>query len=219
MRPQFARIEIHLHLPLLAAERIGNRRAGNGGQLRAQDVLAEIEDLLFRNRLARQRQLQNRNTRGVVRQDERRGGAGRRGLQLRLRHRDDLRERQILVHVRLEEVFDDRCAIDRLGFGVFDVVDHGLRAALGGQHDAIGDFVRQQTVVAPDHRGDGDLDVRENIRGGAQNRVHAQKDDERSQHQKRIGTLQSDSDDPHQGLQWVERTAGRGHAALDFPRR
>jgi hypothetical protein len=45
VRAQRLRIEIHLHLALLAAERKGYGRTGDGGQLSAQDSIAEIVDL------------------------------------------------------------------------------------------------------------------------------------------------------------------------------
>ena len=172
-RPQQLRIEIDLHFPLLAAVGIGDRRAGNRGQLGAQDVVAEVEYLLLGNGLARQRELQDGHARGVVRQNERRRGAGRRRLQLRLRDGDDLRHRQVFVRIRLEEILDHRLAVDRLRFGVLDVVHHGLGGALGEQHDAIGDFLGKQPGVTPDHGGNRNLDVRKDVRGHLENRVDA----------------------------------------------
>ena len=51
------------------------------------------------------------DARGVVRQDKRWCRTRRRGLQLSLGDRNDLGERQILIHVRLKEIFDDRGAV------------------------------------------------------------------------------------------------------------
>jgi hypothetical protein len=89
-------IEIDLHLALLAAVGIGDRGARDRRELRAQDVVAEIEYLLLGDGLARQCELQDGDARGVVGQNERRRRARRRGLQLGLRDGDDLRHRQVL---------------------------------------------------------------------------------------------------------------------------
>ena len=63
---QRLRIEVDLDLRLLAAVRIRNLRALHGRQLRAQEVHAEVEQLLLGQRLARQRELQHRHARRVV---------------------------------------------------------------------------------------------------------------------------------------------------------
>ena len=99
--------------------------------------------------------------------------------------------------VRLEEIFDHRRAVDRLRFGVLDVVDHGLRGALREQHDAVGHFLRQQARIAPDDRRNGNLDVGEDVGGRAQDGEHAEEHDQRRQHRKRVGPLQRYSDNPH----------------------
>ena len=143
-RPQLPQVEVHLHLPLLAAVRVGDRGAGDRRKLGAQYVVAEVEYLLLGDGLARQGELQDGNARGVIRENERRRGAGRRGLQLGLRDGDDLRHRQVLVGVRLEEILDHGFAVDRLRFGVLDVVHHGLCGTLREQHDAIGDLLGQE---------------------------------------------------------------------------
>ena len=207
-RAQLPGVEVDLDLALLAAERIRNGGARHRGELGAQDVVAEIEYLLLGYRLARERQLQDRHARGVIGQNERRGGAGRRALQLRLRYGDDLRHRQILVGVRLEEIFHHRRAVDGLRFGVLDVIDDGLRGALGEQDDAVGDFLRQQTRVAPNHRRNRDLDIGKDIGRHAENGVDAEKNDQRGQHDEGIGPLQGYSNDPHRLLRSVPRSEG-----------
>ena len=71
---------------------------------------------------------------------------GRRVPQQGLRDAGDLRERQVLVDVRLEEILDHRDAVQRLRLGVLDIVDGGLRGALGVQHDAVGHVLGRQPV-------------------------------------------------------------------------
>ena len=190
VRAQGLRVKIHLHLALLAAVGKGHRGALHRRQLGAQDGIAQVEQMRFgQRRTARQRQLQDRHAGGVVGQDERRGRAGRREGELGLRDRRDLRDGEILIDVRLKEVFHDRGAVDRLRLGVFDVVHRRLRGALGEQHDAVRDFLRQDAVVAPDHRGDRDLDVGEDVRRGVQDRVAAEQHDQHRQHDEGVGPL------------------------------
>ena len=55
LRLQRRRVEVDLDLRLLAAVRVRNLRALHRGQLRAQEVHADVEQLLLRQALARQR--------------------------------------------------------------------------------------------------------------------------------------------------------------------
>jgi hypothetical protein len=80
---------------------------------------------------------------------------------------------------------------------VLNVVDDGLRRALGKKHDPIGHFVREQTGVAPDHRDDGNPDRRKDVGRCSENREYAQQDDQRGEHQERVRTRQRYRDDPH----------------------
>ena len=76
-RLQRLRVEIDLHLALLAAEWIGDRSAWHRDQRRAQLVDADVGEVLFGQALARQRELHDRDRGGDVVQDQRRRGAGR----------------------------------------------------------------------------------------------------------------------------------------------
>ena len=53
---QSRQVEVHLDLAYFATVGIGRRGARNGRQLRAQEVIAQIEELLLRQRLAAQAQ-------------------------------------------------------------------------------------------------------------------------------------------------------------------
>ena len=87
-------VEVDLHLQNLAA--VGRRHggAGDGRELRPDEVLAEIEQLHLRQLLARQRELQDRHARRVVAEHIRRGDAGRQQLEHGLRGRRHLRQRR-----------------------------------------------------------------------------------------------------------------------------
>ena len=67
---QLVLVEIDLNLQDLAAVGRGHRGPCDGRQLRPDEVLAGVEDLGLRQRLARQRQLQDGHARGVEAQDK-----------------------------------------------------------------------------------------------------------------------------------------------------
>ena len=57
---QFILVDIHLDLKELASIGRGDRRTGDGGELRPNEVLAIVVDLRLRERFARQRELDDR---------------------------------------------------------------------------------------------------------------------------------------------------------------
>jgi len=69
------------------------------------------------------------------------------------------------IHVRLEEELDDAGAVERLRLDVLDVVDCRGHDPLAGSHDAAGHLLRREASVAPDHRHNGNVDVRKDVRG------------------------------------------------------
>ena len=83
---------------------------------------------LFRKLRAGKRQLQDRHSRGVVVEDQRRGDARRHLLQHGLRERSDLRGRGADIGAGLEEDLDDADARQGLALDMFDIVDGRARA-------------------------------------------------------------------------------------------
>ncbi len=59
-------VEVDLNLPLQAAVRPGHRGPRDRGKRRAEDVVAQVEDLCLGQIFARHGELQDRNRRGVV---------------------------------------------------------------------------------------------------------------------------------------------------------
>ena len=192
-------IEIDLNLQNFAAVRGGHRGAGDGGELRTNEVLSEIEQLHLRQLFARQRQLQNRNARGVVAEHIGRRDAGRQELQDSLRSRRDLRQRRGDIDVLLEENLDHAVAVQRLRFDVLDVADLRSQCPLVVVDDAAGHVVGQQPVIGPDDADHRNVDVREDIGGRAQRRQPAKDRDEEGEHHKGVGPPQGDLNDPHVG--------------------
>ncbi len=182
-------IEIHLHLSLPAAVGVGNRRTRNCRQLSSDDVVAQIEDDRFGQRVAGQGELYDRHGRSVIRENERRIRSGRQAFQCALRYSRDLRIRQHRVGIGLKEVLHHRGTVERLRLGVFDVVDGRLRSSLGGQHDAIRHVARLQTGVAPDRRDDRDPDGGKDVDGGPPDREQAHQENEDRQYNEGVRSL------------------------------
>ena len=87
---QGGEIDVHLDLALLAAVGIGRLRAFDGGQLGADGVRAQVDELLLVQALAGEAELQHGHAGGVVLNDERRRGARRQTAQLHLADGGDL---------------------------------------------------------------------------------------------------------------------------------
>ncbi|OIQ97052.1 hypothetical protein GALL_209950 [mine drainage metagenome] len=190
------RIHVNLDLPDLAAVRRGNCGTRNRGELRADEVLTEVEQLLLRLLDARQRQLQDRHRGRVVVQDQRWRDAGRHLFQNRLRDRRDLGRRRAYVDVRLEENLDDAEAHQGLRFDMVDIVDGRAQCPLVVVNDTAGHVFRRKACICPDCADHRDLDVGEDIRRRFQCRQRADKQDQQSQHDKRVGAAQCNSDKP-----------------------
>jgi len=135
-------IEVDLHLQDFATIGRGNGGAGDGGKLRADKVLPEIEQLHLRQLFARQSKLKDRHARGVVAEHVRRCDARRQKLQHGLRGGGHLRQSGGDIDILLEEDFDHAVAIERLGLEVLDVADLGGQGALIIIDDAAGHVVR-----------------------------------------------------------------------------
>ena len=91
----------------------------------------------------------------------------------------------------LQESLEDGAAIQRDGFGVLDVADDGGEAALDIRSDPAFHFLGVHAGVLPDGGDDGDIDIWENIGGGAQNYDRTDKKDEQRQHDKGVGAGES----------------------------
>ena len=167
-------IQIDLNLARRAA--IGERklRPRDGGELGADEVLGEVEQLDLGERVARQRELDDRNARGVIDQDDRRRRALRKLLEDRLRYRGHLRLRSIDVHVRLEVDLDDADAGQRLRLDVLDIVDGCGQHALVRGDDPTRHVVRREAGVAPDDRDDRNADIGKNVGRGPDRRERAE---------------------------------------------
>ncbi len=166
---QRARIELDHDLANLAAERQGHRRALHGSELRADEAVAEVIELLFGKRLARQAELQDRHRRGVIDDDVRRQRAWRQVAQHRGRIRGGLSDGAIDVGAWVEKDLDDRYAGKRLRLDVLDVVDVRRQRTFIRGRNTLRHVLGRKAVVRPDDADHRNVDVRKNIGGRSHN--------------------------------------------------
>jgi hypothetical protein len=167
-------IQIDLNLARRAAIGERNLRPRDGGEPGADEVLGEVEQLDLGERVARQRELDDRNARGVIDQDDRRRRALRKLLEDGLRYRGHLRLRSIDVHIRLEVDLDDADAGQRLRLDLLDIVDGCEQHALVRGDDPTRHVVRREAGVAPDDRDDRNADIGKNVGRGPDRRERAE---------------------------------------------
>ena len=121
--------------PLLAAVDVGNDGAGNGDELRPDEVQAEVVELLLGESLAGEAELKNRDGRGAELDDLRWQDAGRQLSENELRGSGDLRVRGVEARARLEVDLDDDLSGDGGRFDVLDVIDERGEDLLVGRRE------------------------------------------------------------------------------------
>ena len=191
VRLQLWQIQVHLNLPNLPAIGIRRRRSRHRCQVGAQKILTQVEQLLLRQSLAAQSQLNNRRRRRAIRDDQRWRGPWRQTPDRGLRDRGDLCDGALYVRPRPEENLDHAQPVHRLRFHVLDIVDRGGDAAFGIRHDPVGHVLRRQPCIEPHHRDHRNVDTREYIGGRPQNRDRRQNKDDQRHHHKRVRTSKS----------------------------
>ncbi len=156
-------VEIDLGLQDFAAVGRRNRGAGDGRELRPDEILPEIEQFHFRQLLARQRQLQDGNRGGVVAQHIGRCDAGGQKLEHGLRSGRDLCQRGRDIDALLKEDFDDAVAGQRLRFDMFDVADLCGQRPFIVINDTARHIVGQQAVIGPDDADHRYIDIGKDV--------------------------------------------------------
>ncbi len=162
-------IQIHLHLPLLAAVGIGAFSALDGGKLGADEIQAVVVQLLFGEALTGKTKLQNGHARRGVGDDQGRGCSLGELAQLGLRYRRDLRDGRGQRDLGLEINLHHGNADQRLRLNVVDIVDRGGQRAFGQGDDAVGHIHGRQALILPDDADHRNIDVGENVGRGVQN--------------------------------------------------
>ena len=100
-----------------------------------------------------------------------------------------MRKRRLNIGVRLEINFDDGNPVERLRFGVLNVVDQRGDSAFNVAGNALFHFLRLKSGEGPDKTDHGNIDVGENICGRAHQDKRRQQYDDQGHHDKRIRPL------------------------------
>ena len=187
LRLKGRKIDIDRHDPHLPAIRVRHRGAPHGRKTLLYPVQRHVLQLLLREFSARDTVLKDRNGRGIIADDERRGGAGRQEAQGCLPARRELSHGVRDRGAGLEEYLDHAHAVVRGGFNVLDIVDKGGDHALMVVDDARFYFLCGETVVHPDHGHDRDVDLRENVRRRSQQHERGQQQKHQRRHHEGVG--------------------------------
>jgi hypothetical protein len=139
-------------------------------------------------------ELDDRNSRRAVVENEGRCRAGGQLLDDRLRDRGHLGVGGADIDIGLEEDLDDPDAVIRVGGNVFDIVDGRRQDALKLRGDAAGHLIRRQAGILPDHADHGNADFRKDVGGGAQSGQRADDQQEQREHHESIWPTQRDTD-------------------------
>ena len=217
LRLQRPRIDVDHHRPELAAVGVGHHRALHRRELRAHEAVREVEDLVLAERLARQGELEDRDGRGAVREDQRRRRPLRIAAHHRLRDGGDLRQRCGDVRAAVEEHLHHGHAVVRLRLDAFDVVDRRRHRPLEVRDDPAFHLLRGKTVVAPDDADDRDVDVREDVGRHPQDAERADDEHEQREHDERVRAAQGELDNPHGA--WREAMSRHAASAPVMPAR
>ncbi|OIQ72479.1 hypothetical protein GALL_458950 [mine drainage metagenome] len=193
-RLQRRRIDVDLDLTLLAAIGIRDRRAGHGDQRRAQLIDGDIGKHLFGEAFTGQRELDDRNRRGAVIEDQRRRRPGGHLLDDRLRNRGDLGVGGADIGVGLKEDLDDADAVIGIRGDVLDIVDGRRQDSLVLGNDAARHLIRRQARILPDHPDHRDSNVRKDIGRRAHRGERANDQEKQREHDECVWPAQGDTD-------------------------
>src|SRR5262249_38152212 len=96
-------------------------------------------------------------------------------------------------------------------------VDRGGQHALVEEEDARLDLVGRHAAVLPDHADDGDVDLREDVRGHAVDADRAEDGDQQGRYHERVRPPQCQPNDPHRSP--LPQPLARATAAPAAPRK
>src|ERR1019366_640355 len=171
----------------LAAVRERNGGALDGRQLGADEIEAEIENILFAESLAFQSQLQDRHAGGVVFEDVGREGPRREDAEKGLRNGRNLGQGHVDLDVRLEVNADHRDAGVGLRLDVLDIVDRGRQGPFEDGDQSFFHLLWGQALVGPDDADHRYIDIREDIDGHGDDGRPAEDGDEHGHDDEGIG--------------------------------
>ena len=194
---QFVRVDIDHDLAVFAAGRRGKGNAWHRRQLLAQAINAVVVKLLLVEIVRGERELQHGHARGIELHDDRRLDAWRHERTDGIRGRDDLRDCQVEIDVRLKVDLLHRDAVKRLRLHVLDAVDVGADRILAVGGDPLLHLWRAEAGVAPDDGHDRDVDLRKDIGRHRADGGDAKKHDQRGEHVEGVRKPECEPNDAH----------------------
>jgi hypothetical protein len=197
VRTERAEIEIDGDLPLLSAGGERKARALDDAEHRAHALVHVVVDLRFAERVARERELEDRYARGRVAQDDRGDGARRHAPDDGLRGGGHLRHRGGDVGARMQEEADDGHAVEALALESLDVADVAGQRVLAELRDLLLHLLRRQTAVRPDDADDRDVDLGKDVGRRLPHDVDAREDEQERHHDERVRAAKGEANDPH----------------------
>ena len=192
---QLHRIDVHLDLAILPAERLRHRCARHIRNLVAHGELPDVVQLGFVQSLALQRDQTYRQARRIELQHHRRQGAGRQATKLRHGQVGNRADRGVGIRARLEVHTNQAHAGERARFDVIDPAAEREKA-LEGIGDVRFDLFRRHAVVERRHHHDRNVDVGKQIDRHADERGHADHGDDQAHHDDEEGV--ADRETRHQ---------------------
>ena len=184
---------------------VGQRHRGprDRDHLVAHEPEPLVVELLFGQRVAAQRDLQDRHARRVVLHDLRGRLPRRHATDDRLRAARDLRHRLVDAHLRLEVDADDVLAVDRVRLDAPHIAHGRADLLLGEDRDLLLVGRRGHPHVLPDQRDDRLVDLGKDVlrerpdAGRPDDREHAREQDGEGEHHHRVGPCEREPDHPH----------------------
>src|SRR5262249_10486808 len=152
----------------------------------------------------------------AVLNDVRRIDAGRHDLEHGLTGGSHLGDGGLDLGPRLEVDADHADAEQRLTLDMLDVVDSGGEHALVDEHDARFNLVGGHAGVVPDHGDDRNVELGEDVGGGAVDADAADHGDEQRHHDERVSASQRQLNDPHD-LRSPQEGRRQSHPAAGTP--
>jgi hypothetical protein len=210
------RIDIDHDLPGLAAVWGWKGHTLHRGKLLAQVVDPVVVELLLVETVGAKAQLQYRNTRGIVRNYDRRLDAHRHQGADCIRRRHDLSDGEVEVDVGLEGNLLHRDAVESLRFHVLDAGHASADRVLAVGGDALLHLRHAQAGVLPDHRHHRNVDLREDVLRHDHDGRAAEKHDKGGHDVKGVRKFQRKSNDAHVDLRVLARFRGLAETGIVF---
>ena len=192
---QFLLIEVDHDLHVLAAVRVRQDDSRDRHEQGSDPHVGQIIELSRRQVVGADLEHGHRYRRWRETHDHWRGNVRRQRFDDVLRNAHDIRFGSGHVDAVLEKNIGDTAAVVRMTMDIFDAFDRRSEEAFEQIGDASFHLLRQQACVDPDHGGDGNRDIREDVSRHMENRLGAHEHDQDRHDDEGIGPAEGNEDD------------------------